>query len=71
MALLRSDYVTNFNLLKIFFIASKVDGKLHIQELASYVSAFDQETIRISFCPKWCVRLNNVFLDDCFNKHLF
>ena len=72
IALLRSDYVTNFNPIKEYFLSlPKWDGKLHIQELASYVPTFDQKQFEYHFV-KWCVRtVKCVFLDDYFNKQAF
>lgn len=72
IALLRSDYVTNFNPIQEYFLSlPKWDGKLHIQELASYVPTFDQKQFEYHFV-KWCVRtVKCVFLDDYFNKQAF
>ena len=69
LAILRSEYVTNFNPIKnYFFELPKWDGQLHIQKLATYVASFDKKQFEYHFI-KWCVRtVKCVFEEDYFNK---
>ena len=69
LAILRSEYVTNFNPIKNYFLElPKWDGQLHIQKLATYVASFDKKQFEYHFI-KWCVRtVKCVFEEDYFNK---
>ena len=72
LAILRSEYVDNFNPIKDYFLSLPPwDGQLHIQKLASYVFTFDKKQFEYHFV-KWCVRsVKCVFEDDYFNKQAF
>lgn len=69
LAILRSEYVQNFNPIRDYFLAlPKWDEQLHIQKLTSYVTTFDKKQFEYHFL-KWCVRtVKCVFEDDYFNK---
>jgi predicted P-loop ATPase len=69
LAVLRSEYVKNFNPIKEYFLALPMwDGQFHIQKLATYVPTFDKKQFEYHFV-KWCVRtVKCVFEDDYFNK---
>ena len=72
LAILRSEYVDNFNPIKDYFLnLPKWDEQLHIQKLASYVPTYDKKQFEYHFI-KWCVRcVKCVFEDDYFNKQAF
>lgn len=72
IALLRSDYVNNFNPIKDYFLnLPKWDEQQHIQNLASYLTTTDQKQFEYHFI-KWCVRcVKCVFEEDYFNKQAF
>lgn len=72
LAILRSDFVTNFNPIKEYFLSlPKWDGTPHIEKLASYLTTLDKKQFEYHFV-KWCVRsVKCVFLDDYFNKQAF
>lgn len=72
LAILRSEYVQNFNPIKDYFRGLPIwDGQLHIQKLATYVSTFDKKQFEYHFV-KWCVRtVKCVFEDGYFNKQAF
>lgn len=69
LAILRSEYVQNFNPIKDYFLAlPKWDGESHIEKLTTYVHTFDTKQFQHHFA-KWCVRaVRCVFEDDYFNK---
>lgn len=69
LALLKSDFVGNFNPIKDYFKSlPEWDGQPHIQKLSSYVPTFDKEQFEYHFL-KWCVRcVKCVFIEDYFNK---
>lgn len=73
LAILKSDYVPNYNPIKEYFInLPKWDGKTdHIAKLASYVKAIDTEQF-VYHLKKWCVRtVKCAMLPDYFNKQAF
>ncbi|KVV13406.1 VapE domain-containing protein [Flavobacterium sp. TAB 87] len=69
LAILRSEFVENFNPIKNYFMnLPQWDKHPHIQNLANYVTTSDNKQFEYHFL-KWCVRcVKCVFEDDYFNK---